>query len=78
MDGLLNASHWPAEVNLACLVVQVVHRRMRLIVGAEHFFRFQRLIRFPAVGDGHRRQDHAFLVTQSNVFTDLQPISEIC
>ena len=33
---------------------------------------------FVFVGDGHRRQDHAFLVTQSNVFTDLQPISEIC
>ncbi len=35
-----------------------------------------RLVRRPAIGDGHRRQDHAFLVAQGDILADLDTFSE--
>jgi hypothetical protein len=61
VHGLLDAGDRAAEIDLARHVVQVVHRRMRQIIGAEDLLGLKRLVRHPFVGDRQDGKDHAFL-----------------
>ena len=60
MHRLLDTSHRTTEIDRTCGIVQVADGRMGYIVRAEDLFRFARLVRHPAVGDGHGCQDYAF------------------
>jgi hypothetical protein len=51
MRRRLDAGDRPAEIDLARRVVQVVDRRMRVVVGAEDLLGLARLVRRPLVGD---------------------------
>ena len=76
MHGLLDAGNGSAEVDLAGGVMQVVDRRMRGIVGAKDLFRLVRFVRGPAIGDGHRAEDHALLIAQGDVLTQIEALGE--
>jgi hypothetical protein len=70
VDGLLNAGDRPAKIDGAGHVMQVVHRRMRQIIGTEHLCRLVRLVGVPLVGNGKDRKDHALrLIAQGDVLT---------
>jgi len=74
MHRLLDAGDRPAQINLARLVVQVVHRRMRAVICAKHLLGLFGFVRLPTVGDRHGAQDHALLVAQRNVLAQLDVI----
>ena len=42
-----------AKIDLAGLVVQIVHRRVRIIISAKDLFGFDGFVRLPTIGDGH-------------------------
>ena len=67
VHGLLDACHGATEVDLACLVVQIVHGGVRIIVCAEHHLGFAGFVRLPAVCDCHCGEDDALLVTQGDI-----------
>ena len=67
MHRLLDAGDRTAQIDRARGVVQVIHRRMGQIVGAEDLFGLARLVRHPFVGDRQDRQDHPFLIAQRDV-----------
>ncbi len=77
VHGLLDAGDRAAEIDLARGVVQVVHGRVRDVVGAEDLLGLARLVRRPAVGDGHGGEDHALLVAQGDVLPDLEALGEL-
>ena len=77
MHGLLDAGNRTAEVDLAGVVVQVVHRRMGIIVRAEHFFGLAGFVGHPIVGDGHGCKDHALLVAQRDVLPRFERSGEV-
>ena len=77
VDGLLDASHRAAQIDVARGVVQIVHRRMRAVIRAKDFLCLAGLVWNPAVGDGHDRQNHAFLIAQRNVLPDLEPFGKL-
>ena len=72
MHRLLDAGHRAAKIDVARLVVQVVYRRMRIVIGAENLFGLACFVRGPAVRDGHGRKDHALLVTQGDILTQFE------
>ena len=72
MHGLLDACHGATEVDLACLVVQIVHGGVRIIVCAEHHFGFAGFVRLPAVCDCHCGEDDALLVTQGDILAKFE------
>ena len=78
MHRLLDAGHRPAQIDGTGLIMQVIDRRMRGIVGAKDMFRLARLVGHPFVGDGHGGEDHPLLIAQRNVLTDLDLGGEIC
>ena len=69
MHRLLDAGDRATQIDLACRVVQVVHRRMGQIVGPKDLGRLIRLVGAPLVADRQDRQDHAFLIAQGDVLT---------
>ena len=77
MRRRLQALDRAAQIDRARDVVQIVHRRMRQVVGAEHLFGLQRLVGHPFVGQRHDCQDHALLVAQGDVGARLQPFGEL-
>lgn len=69
MHRLLDAGDRTAQIDLAGRIVQVVHRRMRQIVGAKDLFGLIRLVRQPFVGDRQDRQNDALGIAQRDVLT---------
>ena len=67
VDRLLDAGHRAAQIDGACDVMQIVHRRMGQIIGAKDLQRLIRLVGHPFVGDREDGKDHPFLVAQGNV-----------
>ncbi len=67
VDRLLDADNRPAEINITGGVVQVVHGRMRQIIGAIDFLSLNRLVRRVFRRHGHDRKDHAFLIAQCDI-----------
>ena len=74
---LLDARHRAAQIDLAGLVVQIVHGGVRVIVGPENFFGFMGLVRLPTVSDCHGAKDHALLVAQCDVLAQLDGGREV-
>ena len=74
--GLLDTCDRTTQIDLARLVVQVVHRRVGVVIRAKDLFRLARLVRHPAVSHGHRAKDHTFLIAQGNILTDLEVFCE--
>ena len=72
MHRLLDAGDRATQIDVASGIVQVVHRRVRLIVGSEDLCRLVRLVRGPAVGHGHGGQDHALLIAQRDILLRFQ------
>ena len=69
MHRLLDTRHRAAQIDLTRLIVQVIHRRMRQIIGAKDHLGLACLVRHIFVGDRHDRQDHALGVAQGDVLT---------
>ena len=76
MHRLLDAGDRPAQIDRPGGVMQVVHRRMCGIIGAEDLRGLLGLVGRPAVGDRHGPEDHPLHVAQRDVLTDLDPVGE--
>ena len=76
MRRLLDAGDRAAQIDRACGIVQIVHRRMRQIVGAKDLLGLMRLVRDPFVGDRQDRQNDAFLIAQRDVLPRLDGVGE--
>ncbi|OIQ66300.1 hypothetical protein GALL_521330 [mine drainage metagenome] len=76
VHGLLDAGDRAAKVNLACGVVQVVHRRMGDVIGTKHFVRLKILVGHPFVADRQDGKDDAFGIAQRDVLTRLDAFGE--
>ena len=77
VDGLLNAGYRAAKVNFARSIVQVVHRGVGVVIGAENLFGFARFVRNPAVRDGHGRENHALLIAQGDILVEFEGFCEV-
>jgi hypothetical protein len=76
MRRRLDAGDRPAEIDRARVVVQVVDRRMRDVVGAEDLLRLARLVRRPLVGDREDGEDHALGVAERDVLAGFDRVGE--
>ncbi|MPL71146.1 hypothetical protein SDC9_16917 [bioreactor metagenome] len=76
MHRRLDAGDRAAEIDRARGVVQVVHRRMGEVVGAEDLGGLVGLVRHPFVGDRQDREDHTFLIAQRDVGAGLDALGE--
>ena len=76
VHGRLDALHSAAQIDGAGMVVQVAHRRMSLVVGAEHRHRLGPLVGLPAIGDRERGVQHALAVAQVDGLADLDLLGE--
>ena len=77
MHGLLDTNHGSAQVNLARHIMQIVDRRVGIVIGAKNLLGLTRLVRGPAVSHGHGAQDHTFLITQGDVLAQLDTLGKI-
>ena len=78
MHRRLDAGDRPAETDRAGDIVEVVHRRVRRVVGAVDALRLARLVGRPLVGDREDREDHALGVAQRHVLAGLHALGELC
>ncbi len=76
VNRLLDAGNRPAQIDVSGGVVQIIHRRVGAVIGTKDLFGLVRFVGCPAVGDGHDRKDHAFLIAQRNILTDLKPFGK--
>ena len=74
---LLDAGHRTAEVDVACRVVQVVHRRVGEVIGAKDLLGLARFVRGPFVGHRHGAEDDAFLVAERDVLAKFDGLQRI-
>ncbi len=76
MYGLLDAGHRTAKIDLARLVVQVIHSWVRVIISTKNHLGFAGLVGNPTVGHRHGAKNDTFLITQCNVLAQFQFLGE--
>jgi len=67
MHRLLDAGDRTTQIDRACDIVQIVHRRVRQIVCAKHAQGFLRLVGHPLVRHRENRKDHTLLIAQRDI-----------
>ena len=76
MHRLLNADYRATQINGSGLLMQIVHSRMRAVIGAENLRGLMGFVGGPIVGDSHRSKNDPLLIAKGDILTKRQALGE--